>query len=122
MPNGQRLADALTTIKGQLETAFQVERAVRDRYNLLADRLRRKLKSELEASGIDAQMSECKQALELIVEKVVISEQQQRRNGEARKSKLATNRTEAEEIRKRAMEKLDTTQTVQLCFSSALRL
>ena len=44
-------------------------RAIRERYNLISSKLRRKLKNEVKQSGIAPQMSECEQALEYIIEK-----------------------------------------------------
>jgi hypothetical protein len=104
------IANALTTIQLS-ENPFRVDkRAVRDRYNLLADRLRRKLKVEAKASGIETQMTECEQALELIMEKEDASEELQREKKETKKGKVVADRAMAEEIRKKAMENLGTTQ------------
>lgn len=104
------IAWALMSIK-DIETPFRVDkRSVRDRYNLLADRFRRKLKAEEKASGIDTQMSECERALELIIEKEDASEELQKENDEIKRKKFVAERTAAEEARKRAMEKLSTTQ------------
>ena len=61
------IADHLLDI---LEPKFKVDsRAVRDRYQLLAQKLRKKLKSEEKASGIDTEMSETETAIEELIEK-----------------------------------------------------
>lgn len=58
-----------------LEPKFKVDsRAVRDRYHLLAQKLRKKLKSEEKASGIDAEMSETETATEELIEKEYAAE------------------------------------------------
>ena len=44
-------------------------RAVRDRYQRLAQKLRKKLKSKEKASGIDTEMSETETAIEELIEK-----------------------------------------------------
>ena len=57
------IADHLLEI---LEPKFKFDsRAVRDRYQLLAQKLRKKLITEEKASGIDTEMSETETAIEL---------------------------------------------------------
>lgn len=82
-------------------------RSVRDRYNLLSDRLRLKLKREAKESGISPEMTETEQALEFIIEHEDSTEQAHKETSEKGKQK---DRKEAEEVRKKAMEKLGTTQ------------
>ena len=66
------IADHLLDI---LEPKFKVDsRAVRDRYQLLAQKLRKKLKSEEKASGIDTEMSETETATEELIEKEYAAE------------------------------------------------
>ena len=56
------IADNLSEI---MEPKFKVDpRGVRDRYQLLAQKLRKKLKDEQKASGIDTEMSETENAIE----------------------------------------------------------
>jgi len=53
-----------------LETKFKVDsRAVHGCYQLLAQKLRKKLKSEEKASGIDTEISETENAIEEFIEK-----------------------------------------------------
>lgn len=82
-------------------------RSVRDHYNLLSDRLRLKLKREAKESGISPEMTETEQALEFIIEHEDSTEQAHKETSEKAKQK---DRKEAEDVRKKAMEKLGTTQ------------
>ena len=55
-------------------------RGVCDRYNLLANKLRRKLKDERKASGIETDMSEMEVALEDLIEREDESDKQHKEN------------------------------------------
>lgn len=93
-----------------VESDFKVDnRAVRDRYNLLSCNLRRKLKTEVKESGIAVGMSEVETALEELIEKEDASEELRH---EAKANKLATecDRAKAEDMKKKAMERLGETQ------------
>lgn len=85
---------------------FKVDaRAIRDRYGLLSQKLRRKLKEEQGASGIETDMSETETALEEIIEKEDEAERfQESDNGQTRKKQEADKLT-AESMRKKAMER-----------------
>ena len=90
---------------------FKVDkRSVRDRYNLLADRLRQKFKREAKASGIATEMSEAEQALEFLIEKEDAAEEHQKEDSEEKRKKAAADRVGAEEVRRKAMERLAITQ------------
>ena len=82
-------------------------RSVRDCYNLLSDRLSLKLKREAKESGISPEMTETEQALEFIIEQKDSTEQAHKETSEKAKQK---NWKEAEDVRKKSMEKLGTTQ------------
>lgn len=67
-----QVADSLSAIKELPEGVcpFRVDkRAVRDRYTLLADRLRRTLKREVGASGISPEMTQTEEGLEFLIQK-----------------------------------------------------
>lgn len=89
---------------------FKIDnRAVRERYNLISTKLRRKLKKEVKESGIAPQMSECEEALEFLIEKEDAAEEL-RQDGLEIKKTTAEDRVGAEEVRRKAMERLGTTQ------------
>lgn len=86
---------------------FKVDkRAVRDRYNLLAERFKRKMAAEEKSSGIDCQMSEVDKALENLTAKETYADEMTSAELAAKNSKVAGDREKAEEIRKKAMESL----------------
>ena len=84
-------------------------RAIRERYNLISSKFRRKLKKEAKQSGIAPQKSECEQALEFIIEKEDAAEEL-RNDGLEMKKTTADDRVGEEELRRNAMERLGTTQ------------
>ena len=89
---------------------FKVDnRAVRDRYNLLSCNLRRKLKKEVKESGIAVQMSGVERALEELIEKEDTSEEL-RQEGKGNKLVAEHDRERAEDMKKKAMERLGETQ------------
>ena len=78
-----------------------------DRHNLLAERMRIKIKDE-KASGISPTRSEVEEALEYLIEKEDASDEIHKNNMN-RKDDMAE-REKAEEVRKVAMESLGTTK------------
>ena len=78
------------------------------RYNLLAERMRIKIKNEEKASGISPTRSEVEEALEYLIEKEDASDEIHKNNMN-RKDDMAE-REKAEEVRKVAMESLRTTK------------
>ena len=84
-------------------------RGVRDRYNLLANKLRRKLKDERKASGIETDMSEVEVALEDLIERKDKSDKQHKENQD-QKLKRKEDRQQAEDIRTKSLERLGETQ------------
>ena len=98
------VAEALNSVS---DPVFKVDqRAVRERYNLLAQKLRRKLREEEKASWIETDMSEVEQLLEDIIEKEDAAEQ----NHEREVSGKVNERMVAEEMRKKAMERFSETK------------
>lgn len=96
------------------EVYFKVyKRAVRDRYNLLSKELRTKLKTEERESGIETDMTEVEVALEELIEKEDAAETEQRVVDSQKKMKDSQDRENAENIRKKAMERLGQTQKRQ---------
>lgn len=84
-------------------------RGVRDRYNLLANKLRRKLKDERKASGIETDMSEVEVALEDLIEREDESDKQHKENQD-QNLKKKEDRQQAEDIRTKSLERLGETQ------------
>ena len=78
------------------------------RYNLLADRMRLKIKNEEKASGISPTRSELEEALEYLIEKEDASDEILRNN--LNKKDDLVEREKAEEVRKVAMESLGATK------------
>ena len=92
-----KVAENLASIR---ELHFKVDRrAVRDRYKLLSDKLRKKLRDEAKASGIATEMTEVEVALEDLIEREEAAEAQMKENREATKQKKADDREGAEEMR-----------------------
>ena len=90
---------------------FKVDqRAVRDRYTLLSQKLRRKLREEEQASGIDADMTEVEDALEYIIDIEDNSVKQVEYQADVKMTEMDKEKQTAEDVRKRAMEKLGETQ------------
>ena len=96
--------------------AFKVQdtRAVRNRYNHLSQKLRKKLKDEEKASGIDTEMSEVETALEEIIEKEDATEQAQKCETDGKKKMKERDRETAQDMRKKAMERLGQTKKRQI--------
>ena len=92
------------------EMSFKIDnRAVRDRYNFLSTKLRRKLKRDEKASGIAVEMSEVERALEELIEKEDAAEELLL-EGKMKKMANDNARVNAEDIRKKGMENLRKTQ------------
>jgi len=93
------------------EVYFNVDkRAVRDRYNLLSKELRTELKKEERETGIETDMTEVEVALEELIEKEDAAETEQRVVDNQKKIKNSQDREDAENISKKAMERLGQTQ------------
>ena len=84
-------------------------RSVCDRYNLLANKLRRKLKDERKASGIETDMSEVEVALEDLIEREDESDKQHKENQDQNLMRKE-DRQQAEDIRTKSLERLGETQ------------
>ena len=97
------MADNLSHID---HPSFRVDaRAVRERYKLLSEKLRKKVREEQKASGISTDMTEVENALENIIEKEDAAYAE-----DAVGKKEKENKVTAEETRKAAMERLGQTQ------------
>ena len=95
----QSIADNLNLME---KPQFRVtKRAVRERYNLLAGKFQKKMKEEESASGISPEMSEQDQLLEEIV--AIETE------GEITNDANVDEKRKAQDMRKKAMEKLGDT-------------
>ena len=99
-----------------MEPKFKVDsRAVRDRYQLLAQKLRKKLKSEEKASGIDiemsdTEMSEIETAIEELIEKEDEAESIDGDGTQRQRERKNQDRENAEDMRGQAMERMGQTQ------------
>ena len=98
--------DQITNNLNSLEIPkFRVsKRSVRERYTLLIEKLKKKLKEEEKASGIETSMSDVEKALEEIMEKESDAE------NTAESNKKKADHAKAVEMRKRAMESIRSTQ------------
>ena len=83
------------------------KRSVRERYTLLSDKFRAKMRDEEKASGIDTDLSDVEKALEGIVEKEAVVEET------AQNDKKKVDSAKAAETRYRAIENLGGTQKRQ---------
>ncbi|CAH3165074.1 unnamed protein product [Porites lobata] len=86
---------------------FKVDqRGVRERYGLLAKAYRRKIRGEERASGISTpELTEVEQALEDLIVREDEADRDQQETA-AQKRKVKEDKKDAEEVRKRAMERL----------------
>ena len=105
----KNIAERLVTVKEVRFKADLDQRAVRDRYNLLANKLRRKLKDEEKASGIETDMTELEAALEDLIEREDQSDAQYKENQE-QNIKIKEDREVAEDMRAKSIERLGETQ------------
>ena len=105
----KNIAERLVTVKEVRFKADLDQRAVRDRYNLLANKLRRKLKDEEKASGIETDMTELEAALEDLIEREDQSDAQYKENQE-QNIKKKEDREVAEDMRAKSIERLGETQ------------
>ncbi|XP_015761145.1 PREDICTED: UPF0746 protein DDB_G0281095-like [Acropora digitifera] len=101
--------ERLVTVKEVRFKADLDQRAVRDRYNLLANKLRRKLKEEEKASGIETDMTELEAALEDLIEREDQSDAQHKENQEEN-IKKKEDRDVAKDMRKKSLQRIGETQ------------
>ena len=102
-----KIADTFNTVQ---QVRFSVDqRGVRERYAKLEKAYKKKMREEHQASGISPEINELDQGLETIEmtesAQIEISETQ-----ESKQKKLTRNKETAEEVRKRAMERLSQTK------------
>ena len=105
----KNIAERLVTVKEVRFKADLDQRAVRDRYNLLANKLRRKLKDEEKASGIETDMTELEAALEDLIKREDQSDAQHKENQEQNIKKWE-DREVAEDMQAKSLERLGETQ------------
>ena len=84
------------------------KRSVRERYTLLIEKLKKKLKEEEKASGIETDMNDVEKALEEILEKIL--EKEADAENTLATAKKRVDNAKAVEMRNRAMESMRTTQ------------
>jgi len=105
---GQKWKDIASKLSAIETPRFKVDaRAVRERYQLLSSKLRKKLKDEKKASGIETDMSDVEKALEDLLEKEDASNEAQEES-DSKKKKKADDVENAEKMRKKAMERMGT--------------
>ena len=101
----EKIADNLNSLK---IPRFKVsKRAVRERYTVLSEKFKSKMKDEEKASGIECDLSEVEKALEEIAEKEVAAEDT------VKNDKKKVDNAKAVEMRNRALESLGKTQKRQ---------
>ena len=101
----EKIADNLNSLK---IPRFKVsKRAVRERYTVLSEKFKSKMKDEEKASGIECDLSEVEKALEEIAEKEVAAEDT------VEKDKKKVDNAKATEMRNRALVSLGKTQKRQ---------
>ena len=103
----ETIADRLSDIR---HPTFRVDqRSVRDHYNKLLSRFKRKMREEIGASGISPEKNEIDVLLEEIVERdeAAASEKE---NIDEEKRKVEADKVAADDIRRKAMEKLSETK------------
>ena len=106
----QEIAINLSHIR---EPNFKVDldqRAVRERYKLLSNKLRRKLNDEMKASGIDTDMSEVEDMVEELIELEDASLEQQRLHQVEQQKKVEEDKENSNDMRVKAMESLGETK------------
>ncbi|XP_068747155.1 uncharacterized protein [Montipora capricornis] len=84
-------------------------RSVRDRYNLLTKKLQARLNTEEKASGIAVNNSELDDLLEEILEKEKAAKEKLNNDGDDKKKSLENEKVAAEDMRKRALERVGQT-------------
>ena len=90
--------------------AFKVTvRSVRDRYNLISRKYRKRMNDEVKASGISPNARELDTLLEELTELEDLSEQE-KQEGEEKVKKIEEDKVKAQDVRKQAMEKLSETK------------
>ena len=105
----QAVADSLNCHEAQRFSVTQ--RSVRDRYNILAKRVKTKLsKEERESGGGDSELSESEK---LVEELIALSEEAEKRTedqNEAKREAMANEKKQALEMRGRALERMGETR------------
>ena len=104
----QQIAENVNSIQSP---RFIVEkRSVRDHIGILVQRFKRKEASELRESGTTPERTELDDAIEQIIAMEESADTEQQEIDDERKEKLEGDRKKAEDVRKKAMEKVGQTQ------------
>ena len=103
-----KIADTLNTVQ---QVRFSVDqRGVRERYAKLEKAYKKKMREEHQASGISPEFTELDQGLETIIEMTESAQIEISETHESKRKQLTRNKETAEEVRKRAMERLSQTK------------
>ena len=98
------ISDHLNAVSND-DVYFKVDaRAVRERFDLLVAQYLCKQKDEEKASGINPEPSSVDIALESVLERIKICEEEQNQNDKENNDKTAQDRKNAEDMRKKSME------------------
>ncbi|KAK2552518.1 hypothetical protein P5673_026359 [Acropora cervicornis] len=104
---GAKWEKVAENLNKQQDVFFKVDkRAVRDRYSNLSRELRKKIKNEEKASGIETEMTNLENALEDLIEREDAAESENRAVDDQKKQ----DRENAADMRNRAMESLGQTK------------
>lgn len=104
----ESIADKLCDIR---QPTFRVDqRSVRDHYKKLVGKFKRKVREELNASGISPEQSELDVMLEEIVEREDLAEAEKENEDHFERRKAEADRMAADDVRRQAMETLSETQ------------
>ncbi|KAK2564477.1 hypothetical protein P5673_011919 [Acropora cervicornis] len=104
---GAKWEKVAENLNKQQDVFFKVDkRAVRDRYNNLSRELRKKIKNEEKASGIETEMTNLENALEDLIEREDAAESENRAVDDQKKQ----DKENAADMRNRAMESLGQTK------------
>ena len=103
-----KIADTSNTVQ---QVRFSVDqRGVRERYAKLEKAYKKKMREEHQASGISPEFTELDQGLETIIEMTESAQIEISETQESKQKQLTRNKETAEEVRKRAMERLSQTK------------
>lgn len=103
----EAIADKLSDVR---QPTFRVDqRSIRDHYNKLLTRFKRKMREERGASGISPEKNEVEVLLEEITEREEVAANEKENINEAKKRNIEEDKVAADDVRRKAMEKLSET-------------
>ena len=104
---GQSWESVAQQLNGIHQPGFRVTaRSVRDRFSLLSTKYAQKLRMEERASGVEVEQTELDSLLEEILERENDAKKELNSKDREKKSKAGKEKATAEEVRKRAMERM----------------